>query len=822
MEPNSIMTPLMRWRLLGKELRQLWPIFGAMPLAFIGFLAMIFTTGQFFGGFGITPWQLAYQLPGVVFAVGAAGLLVSQEKEQRTLGWLTALPIPVQEIIRGKFWAGTIGVIVVWLSSILTSLALQTWFPFEHNLNQWLLCLMINLYILLAGFAVVWRFESTFAALSVLLLVAFLPGGVSQVVEYVLFSKPQFRASSDTSTASVLWLSYLTFGSVAVYLLHRWGRQALSAAPTNANDSIRPWLPYRVPTHVPTPARLMSPSAALTWQVLRQNRWALAGIGLVFFGSFVRFALAGPKVSVLVIAMLAASWLGVATFAGDSHRNQIRFLADRGISRWQVWWSRQLVPFSMLSFYCLLAVVGAIAIYGLQLSTISMIGQLSLMGLAVLFLVYSLSQWLGQQIQGPVLAVILVPPIAMGTVGLAVYFLLALGIHLTVLLFLAIVPLIGTARALPAWMDRTLGLRSTVRQLSVACLLLILVGVSVVWPTLLPRQFNPQITADMQALSLSLGSDRAPKYSYPDYYRYDITNATLPDLTPKVNSELTSENFLQFATQNLRRVQQNLKGLDRAINLDYYRTDGQLLETFAESVLQHDMSASDRRQLFNETIRTYLKLVRCLRLSNRLAEQDAADLAEIWLLRQVLEAKNSELFEDGLYNELVTFLANDEARRLSRRQALAAFGLGLESKPISIWDLQDAGFELEVSGIYLSFLPDWTAAMANAKRRRLTVELLEELWILTEASTDRQEVILKGLAENRQVTEVLYGIGPLGHYFRVDDATNLMPDSGIKNGVFELPGQQWRAGWEFQAKQIELRGVSHPDRSNQESQGPSE
>ncbi|MBL8889690.1 MAG: ABC transporter permease [Planctomycetaceae bacterium] len=820
MEANSTMSQLMRWRLLGKELRQLWPIFGAMPLAFIGFLAMIFAMGQLFWGIGLPPWQLAYQLPGVVFAIGAASLLVCQEKEQFTLRWLAALPIPAHEIIRAKFWAGAIGVVVVWLGSILISLALHTWFPIDHSLSQWVLCLVINLYILLAGFAMGWRFESTFAALIVLLVVAFLPGAVTQVFSLLWDSLGAGTIRSvpfDTSTGLVLWLSYLAFGSVAIYLLHRWGRQALSATPTYASESIRPWLPYRVSAQVSTAAGLMSPASALTWQVLRQNRWALVSIGLLFATSFVQFALKGPELSVLGIAMLAASCLGVSTFAGDSHRSQVRFLADRGISRWQVWWSRQLVPFSMLSLYGLVAVVAAIFVYGQQLPTISMIGQLILIGLAHLLLVYSLSQWLGQQIQGPVLAAVLVPPIAIGAVGLVGYFLDALGIHPLFMLLIAVAPLSGTAIAMSAWMDRTLGFRSAIRQLSAAGLLLLLGGVVVAWPTLLPQQIDSQIAADMRALSVSLATEQAPKFGYPDDYRYDIIDMTELEETFNAAAKISP----LFAMQNLRRLQRNLAGSDRAIKMDFYRLDGQPLETFAEYVPQHEMPASERRALFNEIIRTYLRMARGLRLSTRLVEQETADLAEIWLLRQVMAANNSELFEDELYNEVVAYLANEEARQLSRRQALAEIGLRLESKPISIWDLQDYSFEFEVSGIYFPFLPDWTAASANANRKRKTVELLEKLWVLSELVNDQQHAILKSLAENQQATETLYGIGSLGHYFRVDDAAEVMPDRRVGQGSLGLPGQQWRAGWELQAKQLELRGISPSDQPIHDSLGDS-
>ncbi len=97
MNPN-----LIRRRLLWKELRQLWPLLLSL-LAAGGLLAVLLTLVQAFSTQLSLELQsnMLYGMPGL-FAVGAGALLVGQEKERKTLGWLSSLPIAARDIVQHK------------------------------------------------------------------------------------------------------------------------------------------------------------------------------------------------------------------------------------------------------------------------------------------------------------------------------------------------------------------------------------------------------------------------------------------------------------------------------------------------------------------------------------------------------------------------------------------------------------------------------------------------------------------------------------------------------------------------------------------------
>ena len=66
-----------------------------------------------------------------LFASGAGALLVSQEKEQRTIGWLSSLPIASSQILRAKLSVGFAGLAIIWLACLLITLIFDRGIPRE-------------------------------------------------------------------------------------------------------------------------------------------------------------------------------------------------------------------------------------------------------------------------------------------------------------------------------------------------------------------------------------------------------------------------------------------------------------------------------------------------------------------------------------------------------------------------------------------------------------------------------------------------------------------------------------------------------------------
>ena len=98
-------------RLLGKEARQLFPLLAVLIACgvFLHLLGLLQQPGNR-AAFHSTILML---LP-VLFAVGVGPMLISQEKEQRTLRWMASLPIPSRSIVTSKLIVSLLGLIVVW------------------------------------------------------------------------------------------------------------------------------------------------------------------------------------------------------------------------------------------------------------------------------------------------------------------------------------------------------------------------------------------------------------------------------------------------------------------------------------------------------------------------------------------------------------------------------------------------------------------------------------------------------------------------------------------------------------------------------------
>lgn len=831
MNPNTANLKLMRWRLLGKELRQLLPIFAATPVALVAFLFLVPTIGNFSRIRSGLPWELAFQLPGVVFSLGAVGLLVCQEKEQRSLTWLAALPIRALDIVYGKLWAGIVGVILVWSASVLTSVLLQPFFPVENDISQWLLCLVVDLYILVVGLAIVWRLESTFASMFLLLVMAFVPAGLAQGIDNIIFPGARVASQSDFNTHVLVCTCYLTLGIVAVYFLRLWGLRALTATPTYAADFDRAWLPYRVSSSVPKRRHLMSPSAGLTWQMVRQNSWALAAIGAVFLYSLGQLAAnwLDQSNTIALIAALAASWLGVLTFGGDAFKNQIRFLAERGVSPSKVWWTRHLVPFSVLSMYGLLALAVATLVLNKQIVpqlslpshsdpvTMAKLFFLLMATLAFLFAVYSVSQWFGQRFQSVIVAIVVIPPVAISTAAFAMTLLHWLGFEIMLVGVLAIFPMVGTWWSMPAWMDRRLGFRSSVAQMGGAAAVLTLVlGALIVWPHVIPLTINPVIAAEMREFQVLHKSEL-----YVGTRRSSYEESVRQQHTSDYKAVRLEQDFRTSMLQKLSRVEQELALPEYDADSYLYQSCGLFLESMADLVPHWNMETAERAELFNRVLRAHVQLLRRFRQTCRIPEQEIADIAEIWLLQQLLRPESSELLEDKLYNEMVTYLADDGARQNARRRALVVARGELEQTEISAWNSNTL---LEIAGLSVPWvLNGVTAASRNRQQKQKALELIEDLWVLSGEPNQTHDETLQRLAQNLQTPAINYGIGEQGKYYRVNDTTKIVPNLWAVWGGWSVPGQQWRAGWETQAQQLPKRKLkSETETLNSDARGERE
>ena len=109
-------------RLWWKEMWQLIPL---MVMLLIGGLATSFsifaTRNNFFNSVPLVTYILVVGIP-TLFAAGVGALSISHEKETRTIGWISQLPISSNDLQRVKLQVGLLLLVVIWACSLLLGL----------------------------------------------------------------------------------------------------------------------------------------------------------------------------------------------------------------------------------------------------------------------------------------------------------------------------------------------------------------------------------------------------------------------------------------------------------------------------------------------------------------------------------------------------------------------------------------------------------------------------------------------------------------------------------------------------------------------------
>jgi hypothetical protein len=363
-------------RLWWKELRQLAPIVIMLPL--LGLLMILFElfvepipAGGRYRTDLLTPTLFVILgIPGL-FSVGAGALLVGHEKEVRTLQWLSSLPIDAGRIVRVKLAAGLVGLLLLWmLSGLLLAAAQATGLLYGPPQIQWANWILNSLFVLLAGYALAWALGSAWAALLWLVPVAAAPFLVAYWIDSIA---PWQRGLYEKPSPITLMLCQTLGIAIALALTDRLGRRALAAQAARPVRMLSwPGLldRYRTRAERAGYGKIQSPLPALLWQFARQNRAVLAGtssmlLAAVFFTLTHQIAgnmTPGPSLLSGVLIFLATTWLGVSAFQSDTVNHRIRFLADRGISPAQIWFTRKAIPASVLAtFFVLVAFLAAMA-----------------------------------------------------------------------------------------------------------------------------------------------------------------------------------------------------------------------------------------------------------------------------------------------------------------------------------------------------------------------------------------------------------------------------------------------------------------------------
>ncbi len=518
-------------RLLWKELRQLWPL-GACSILIGIFFFVLYQFSSAELDRPIVLRMLVVGVPGL-FAVGVGAMLVGQEKDQRTILWLSSLPIARRDLVRTKLIASLFSLIVLWIISLLLASVFsggELWSAGdrlgESTLVDNVALALHTFYLMLAGLALAWRFRSAFTALLWLVPFAFAPFVLAAVLQH--FSDPTTAGRSGAISATIVVVAQV----ICIAVVTPWGWRNAMRALEASNDGRG-----RVSTAKRLKALTLphSPASALLWQFAKQNTIALRAIvGLfavaallasmsgidphrqssdqIFFGS-------GSAALAVFLVVLAISWLGTLAFQSDMLHRRIRFLSDRGVSPVKTWLSRQAIPVCLVGIGLIVTLFAATR--GLSASfgsnqglTVELFRAILVSTLFGALPIYTVSQWVGQLYPSPIIATITAPVISFGLAAYLTFAASTIGTSFVILGVVAVLPLITTFVLTRRWMDCRFSIGYWLIHTATLLLFLLLPAL----PLIYAGATRPSISAaTKQALAKELETGRGPWNVAPQY-----------------------------------------------------------------------------------------------------------------------------------------------------------------------------------------------------------------------------------------------------------------------------------------------------------------
>jgi len=757
-----------------KETRQVLPLVWMQLILGICLQLLFFV--QHDGSF--MPRILLFAGMPTLFALGVGALLVGQEKERRTLDWLRSLPISAGDLLRVKLAVGFVALIAVWGLNLvllaLFALPAQPDWPFDPGWEY--LWPLQSVFFLLAGFATAWTFRSSLVALLALLPIALLPGAVS-LGAHVLYQRlgSSNRIGHDPSP----WLWAAVFIALSLLLLvvgWRRGMRALAAEAFREKRwswKLSPFNPWNETPAWTRPPH--APTAMLIWQFVRQNRTILLGIVAMILSALVLLIGAsaeGRHVLAACLMLLATSWLGVLAFHGDCLQERIRFLAERGISPARTWWTRHAAPLSLLAVM-LFAVTFLLPSPFLSpvLNDALSSPPLILSVVCLVLTTYAISQAVGQIFRSATIAAIAAPVVTWMLVAYGVFLIAALGVPIWLVTIIAMLPWWATFVLMRRWMDNRLGLGFWGLHggcLGIGIVLpLVPLGLVVVAQPTMPAEVRRQLTDESRRYGAVYTEPRELVLRFRDADPVDPP----PQNLPPQNRRLEGQTVREQLEHDLSLDPGAIRFVPRV--MVYLLGEARL----ARMALEQDGDSESQRERYSRTLSLIETLVRRLRLSWRLVEQNGADLIEIWLVRELDRPQAKTWLDSEVYARLVRALSDDAARHAARRRAV-----------VMSWAACHGQFRRDADQTQLggyAWQGHSVLYLINPYTRRRAVDYLT--WQMLQWLEDGGQ--REGVERRQQmarywgVPELHYGLGVGGKFLRAD-----VPERRVR-GQFFLVGR---------------------------------
>jgi len=527
--------------------------------------------------------------------------------------------------------------------------------------------------VLSLGFALAWKFStaiSSLIALAIYCCVLTLAGKIAL----------NMFVTSETYDQSIELLSLgllsLVFAAAAVF----YGQRAfITGAPTESIFSSKRWDSGRIERH-PQKSRssfwTLSPSSSLIWQISRQNSLLWSGLLLIVVVSgslFLFFRLnrnpseADLLLSVLLPGGLALSWLGASVFGSDAYRDRINFLAQRGVAPGLIWWTRMVLPLGSVGLLALLMFS-----YGLRVLEIEGdFGVLMTLGVSAVPMIFAFTQWFSQWTRSTLLSFCVAPAAAAMIIGYQVFVTESLQAPWWILLPSVAVAILATRIMLCPWMDGRFDLRYWTGH---GALLLVALGIPLI-PFVYTWATYPDMSPEMQR---SLAAEVADYQRSPRPIILDLKSNRMGLATDDATAK--SGNIAESVSAVLDSMEQELKATNGPVAIPGNRraiTTANLLSLRMDKIdaMADSKKPDGREQTYRKRYQRVMllldDLVRHMRLSERLSEQNYADSIERWLVSELSRPGRRQIFSPQQYARLVSGLADQDARHQARRRAVA-------------------------------------------------------------------------------------------------------------------------------------------------------
>jgi hypothetical protein len=148
-----------------------------------------------------------------------------------------------------------------------------------------------------------------------------------------------------------------------------------------------------------------------------------------------------------------------------------------------------------------------------------------------------------------------------------------------------------------------------------------------------------------------------------------LSNRGEPDTE---ENALNPKSIGESVAEILNSMEQELDSIDGPIAIPGNKIAikaADLLSLRLDSSNESDDRAKIDRQRYRQVILLLDNLARHLRLSDRIQEQDYADMIERWLVGELSLSGRREMFTDRQYARVVLRLADEDARHQARRRA---------------------------------------------------------------------------------------------------------------------------------------------------------